>query len=288
MTTYPWLDALEERFVQLHAQKKLPHAILLSGPEGLGKADLAKEMGQHVLGAELSTANPNVCLVQPEDGKIAIDTVRHLLQRLTKTASGYRVAIITSAHVMNTAAQNALLKTLEEPGENTLLILTSDRPAQLLPTIRSRCQCWQVPVASKAQALPWLEKQTAVVEWSLYLRLAQGAPLAAVSMAEAEQLNVFKAWRQHWVAMLNQQQTVTDVVQALGDVSVTAVMDWLLQVLHMAAIQPAHWLRKRFDEADLFSHYQWVLDKKRLYLENQYLNKTLLLSQCFLGAEHVS
>src|SRR5687768_18500114 len=73
---------------------------------------------------------------------ISVDQVRELAERLAMTSMrrGARVAIVTPAHSMTINAQNALLKTLEEPASGTLLVLVTSRPSAILPTLRSRCQ----------------------------------------------------------------------------------------------------------------------------------------------------
>lgn len=85
--------------------------------------------------------HPDVTLIQPESGVIKIGQIRNLCRILSmKSFEGHeRIAIISDAHLMNPPASNALLKMLEEPPEQTLLILTARQPADLLPTIVSRC-----------------------------------------------------------------------------------------------------------------------------------------------------
>ena len=87
--------------------------------------------------------HPDLIWLKPE-GKlnlIKIDQVRDIIEFLSKSAQqgGYRVVVFEQAEGLNIAAQNALLKSLEEPGANSLLLLTSLRPDLLLPTIKSRC-----------------------------------------------------------------------------------------------------------------------------------------------------
>jgi len=85
--------------------------------------------------------HPDITLIQPEAGVIKIGEIRNLCRILSmKPFEGLkRVAILSDAHLMNPPASNALLKMLEEPPEQTLLILTARQPADLLPTIVSRC-----------------------------------------------------------------------------------------------------------------------------------------------------
>ena len=83
---------------------------------------------------------------------------------------------------MNLAASNSLLKTLEEPSPNTLIILLTANPEQLSATIRSRCQQVHFSQPETAEAIKWLEKQSVKADPELLLSLAQGAPLAAMQL----------------------------------------------------------------------------------------------------------
>ena len=98
-----------------------------------------------------------------DDGKprteIIVDQMRALSQRLALSSQfgGLQIALIDPADRMNTAAANALLKTLEEPSQNRFLILVTDRPSALPPTIRSRCQRILFRLPDPSQSLEWLK-----------------------------------------------------------------------------------------------------------------------------------
>ncbi len=155
------------------------HAYLITGMEGVGKRTLAREMARFLLctgenrpcgvcqGCHqvLSDTHPDLLYVKPgyhvssdiptDHGKndIIVDTIRELVVRVSEHAfeGGKRIVLMEQAEKMNTAAQNALLKTLEEPPEDVVFLLTTDTPGTLLPTIISRCR--QIALH------PWTDEQ---------------------------------------------------------------------------------------------------------------------------------
>ena len=135
---------------QMCTNKHLSHAYLFCGPEAVGKFLVAMEFALKLTG-EAGGINRNLFIIEPQieekDGilkekEIKTEEVKKLQKEfsLTSFGSNYRVAIIRSAQKMNISSQNALLKILEEPPENSMLILVAENEKKLLPTILSRCQ----------------------------------------------------------------------------------------------------------------------------------------------------
>lgn len=143
------------RFLKKLAERdRIPHALLFSGPAKVGKKTAAREWAETLLGEPLKNGwHPDLILLEPDEGKeIKIGQVRELIWKLSLRpySAKVKVAIIDEAQTMNFESQNCFLKTLEEPGSNTILILISEYPDRLLATIRSRCETIKFyPVAKK-------------------------------------------------------------------------------------------------------------------------------------------
>lgn len=123
-----------------------PQAVLICGAEGSGKYYIARHIAAELLGITESMlySHRYVMILEPVQGTISIDAVRslqkHLQLKTIGTSKIRRIIIIRDAQAMTTEAQNAILKTLEEPPADTVLLLTTDNELSLLPTIRSRMQ----------------------------------------------------------------------------------------------------------------------------------------------------
>jgi len=199
--------AEEAKFASMFENNTLHHAWLLNGPTGIGKATLAYRMIRRVLGGlpqtdgtlDIPHSDPVAQRVQslghgdfllirrPYDQKtkklraeIPITEARKISDFFSRKAAegGWRVCLIDSIDEMNRNATNAVLKTLEEPPEKALLILLSNAPGRLLPTIRSRCLSLPLRPVDDTELRTWLAVRTNAnqddVEAAVHL--ANGAP----------------------------------------------------------------------------------------------------------------
>lgn len=204
----PWLAEPWSQLQSRRRQNALPHALLLTGPRGVGKAHFAEHLAQSLVCSEVALEgrpcghcqachlaakvhHPDIHWLRPaEPGKaIKIAAVRDLIERATLTTqtAGSRVFLIDPADAMTRGAANALLKTLEEPSSSCVLVLLSNTPHLLPATIRSRCQQLVFHPVPSSQASVWLQEQ-GVKDPELYAALAcaSGAPLRALVAAQED------------------------------------------------------------------------------------------------------
>ena len=191
------------------APQRLPHALLLAGPSGLGKNTFGLHLAQWLLcaqpaltgacgdchGCHLYRAggHPDLAFIGPlEDGKaILVDQIRALGEflHLTPHIAARKVVVLAPAEAMNLNAANALLKLLEEPPAGSYLILIVTQLSRLPATLRSRCTRVEFRRPARDQGLAWLQTQWPNPgEAELLLELAQGAPLRALELAKTDYL----------------------------------------------------------------------------------------------------
>lgn len=248
---YPWQETLWQGLIGRLSAGRLPHALLLTGPAGLGKRHFADSFSRAMLcdtplddgsacggcrGCLLLGAgsHPDYLRVEPdEEGKgIGINPIRQLaaFQSLKSQYGRQRVIQLQPADRLNTSSANALLKTLEEPAGNTVLILTTDRPMALLPTIRSRCQ--QVifrPLSEpSAGVLSWLRARLQSTDTSpeVLLQMTAGAPLKALSLINDGELALRQALFDEFRAMVQGKVTPLKLAERWLEQGAIRVLPW--------------------------------------------------------------
>ncbi|MDP1734106.1 MAG: DNA polymerase III subunit delta' [Sulfuritalea sp.] len=218
-----WNSTIREQLLG-QGLARLPHAVLLVGPAGVGKAAFSEQLAALLLcesiSPELSACgqcqacrwldagnHPDFRRVapdgdeEPEEGavektkkrsaaNIKIDQIRELeaFVFVGSHRDGNRVVLITEADAMNPAAANALLKILEEPPPSVYFILVSSKTKSLLPTLRSRCRVIPFGPPEAAAAAAWLAGAGLEKQAARYLNLAGGAPMRVAQWKEQGQL----------------------------------------------------------------------------------------------------
>ncbi len=180
-----WLDEIYDRLEKSIQDHQSAHAFLLTGYLGIGKADLALKLATTFLSENTNLNNkegiPDCQIINPDEGKqiISIDQIRALKSflLLTSLKGKGKVGIINPADAMNRAAANSLLKILEEPPKDTLIILVSESINNLPRTIISRVQVIAVKTPSKETTLSWLKTMNNKEDWEQIIDIFGSRPI---------------------------------------------------------------------------------------------------------------
>lgn len=259
----PWHQPQWSQIEAALSAQRLPHALLLSGAEGLGKHAFAHTLATSLLCRSPGATGSASCgqcrscafiqadthpdlrwlTLAEEANSISVDQVRSIIDYLhLKPQEGRRkVVIITPAESMTINASNALLKTLEEPPDDHLIMLLSQRPLTLPATLRSRCQAllFHTPAAQIATA--WLSQQEIPAdECPLLLAVADGAPLRALQLASTGGLKQRQAIFDAFIQLIRGQQPAHIIAAQwlkLGaKESLYWLESWIVDILRLAAI----------------------------------------------------
>lgn len=309
---HPWLQPLWQSLVR---RRQHAHAYLLQGMPGIGKRDLASRLGAWLLcrtprpeGAcgECKSclllragSHPDVFEVFPEepDKPIRVDQIRELVEFISRTAQlgGRKLVQLAPAEAMNLNAANALLKSLEEPSGDTVLLLVSHQPSRLLATIRSRCQMLSCPPPTTAQALDWLAVHLPALaddQRRQLLALAGGAPLRALALQGAGVIEQRLQVEEDIKRLLKQQAAPSELAERWKAIPLPLLLEWFcqwaLQVLRvqLAGMQAAPedgmtkvigYLAERAALPELLALQDWLLAERQKLLGKANLNQTLLL-----------
>lgn len=225
---YPWQlnvwSTLTQRFPQVG------HGLLFYGKKGCGKEAFTQQFVTWLLCLDKqpnqpcgqcssclwlkSDTHPNYVYVttdednKKQNAKIKIEKIRELQPFVQQTVDGWRVIVIEPAEALNIASSNALLKTLEEPGERVVIILLADHYLKLPATIRSRLQHYALDRLTDDQANAYLNEHLNAEQQTLstlLLNLSNGMPLAAIELASSEWLTLRSEFINDWYHLVSQK-----------------------------------------------------------------------------------
>ena len=256
----PWQSGAIEHVLQLHQQGRLPHALMLEMASHEEASALVRYLAMSLLCTnrdELALclscdacrlmqagtyADFNWVTLEPDEKtkkiskNIKIEQIRKLIHdvALTSRYDGLKIAVIYPAEKMNRASANALLKTLEEPANDVLLLLATHNKGRIPVTIRSRCQSITVNLPPPDQAKQWLLQQgLGEDDASEYLDYADGDPVLALRLREQGYSDIVKRFKTQLLEFLRGDLGVTslcrdllghdnDLVRRLVDVTLRA------------------------------------------------------------------
>jgi DNA polymerase III subunit delta' len=226
---YPWQTQVWENLTQRFPY--IGHGLLFYGKQGCGKDAFAQAFLAWVLCHERegriracgectscqwlsSDTHPNFVHISTDEenkkanAKIKIEKIRDLQPFVQQTVEGWRVVLIEPAEALNIASANALLKTLEEPGEQIIIILLAEHYLKLPATIRSRLQHFALDRVSNEQAHEYLQQhlpEPAKNKIDLLMHLSNQMPLQAIELAQKEWLALRQDFVLDWHKLVSQK-----------------------------------------------------------------------------------
>ncbi|WP_111894130.1 DNA polymerase III subunit delta' [Acinetobacter sp. MB5] len=314
-TIYPWQQTVWNMLTQRFPD--IGHGLLFYGKQGCGKHAFVEHFVAWLLCQNKqaegacgqcgscqwlkSDTHPNyVAISTDEDNKkanaqIKIEKIRELLPFVQQTVDGWRVVVIQPAEALNIASANALLKTLEEPGERVVIILVAEHFLKLPATIRSRLQRYALDRIEQDQASQYLQQQAAELDAEkiqLFLNLANGMPLQAMTLREQAWISRRQEFMQDWLSLVQQKNTpiryATKWSKELNFAELQYLLEYLLSDLICVKLkQPVKnidldftQLNDFYDLETLFQIYAELQQSKRKIEQNVQTN--LVIDQMFV------
>jgi len=247
----PWLSEPIKGVYERLQSGRLHHALLLDAPVGIGLRTFVDAIAALLLCESPSTAgacagckscqlvragtHPDMMLVEPADGKrqIAVERIRELSGFVARTASvaTRKVVLLDPADAMNLSSANSLLKSLEEPSAGTHLLLVTHSSGRLLPTIRSRCEQYRLPMPTYQVALNWLQGQVQPGHEKELLDAASGCPLAAIELERQGGLELMQSVASAFEQCSRPGSFVSPVVGSFGSHDLRELLNLMALVL---------------------------------------------------------
>lgn len=311
-TPCPWHASVWEA---LTSRSTHAHAYLFGGSPGVGKRLFADAFAAFLLclqpqagracgtcrSCQLQRAgsHPDRLVIEPEEqGKaIRVDAIRQLSDFIGQTAQqgGRKVIILHPAEAMNLNAANALLKSLEEPTRDTFLLLISDQPSRLLPTIRSRCRVQTLGTPAVDEATAWLAGRLPALpgeQHAALLLMAGGAPLRALTLHGMNAAEMRSQVVDGVKALLKSEQSASQLAERWSSVPLELLADWfcdwtldLLRLITGASEQVANtdmdkvlpYMARHMQSNALLNWQSWLLQHRGMLLGKANLNRVLFI-----------
>jgi len=172
---YPWLVPVLHKLQQRYTEQQLHHGLLFVADQGVGENELINQLTKTLVCSEQNAcgkckgcmlydaqSHPDIKRLVSDKPSIGVDLIRSASEFVTTTSQllGNKVVVIENIERMTESASNSLLKTLEEPSQNTYLLLSTNKPNRILATITSRCEKIRLSLPNVQESLAWLASKT--------------------------------------------------------------------------------------------------------------------------------
>jgi len=308
---YPWQTEQWAHAMRNMQDNRLAHALLIVGPEDIGKLEFGLAFTQRLNCTQptlddqacgtckdcklfIAKTHPDVRFVnmqasaketrqdrkaQTKAEQIKIDDIRDINQFMTlsRQQGAFKIVCMNYAEEMNINAANALLKTLEEPPQDAILILITHRADALLATIKSRCQMWKFSLPEVQQSLPWLEQEQRQEDWPSLLKVAANRPLLALELMQSglgeNRASYYKMLQQ----LLSNKTPVTKVSQKLQDEPLERLVIW--QQSWCADLVRCHYVKEpvTLENQDIRRSLHSLVGRVDLHLLFRFMDKLIEL-----------
>ncbi|MBI79444.1 MAG: hypothetical protein CMQ51_03375 [Gammaproteobacteria bacterium] len=256
----PWLVVPYNNITSLKKNNSLPHSLIISGLSGSGKLNLSLVLSSYLLyNNSFQPSNftkekvlkflnikdnnfdhhPDLYWIYPKEKKIiSIDQIRNCIESVSLSShqGGNKVVIIDTADYLTSASANSLLKILEEPPDDTYIILLSLNASSLLPTIRSRCQVFPICLPSIASSTDWLSSIFLEVEDNSLqnlLYLCDRSPLKTLMMCNTGLEARFNALSENLSKIYKSELSLQDFIGEILKENYTEFLSWLAIALRL-------------------------------------------------------
>ncbi len=279
---FPWLKESWFRLREVLIGNRPPHAVLLYGGDGLGKKEIALELGRlflcenpslsgycgscHSCNLSLSGNHPDYHHVSaPARTKIGIDAVRDIISfvALTPKLDIGKAVIIENAEMLTLEAANAVLKVLEEPQGRTMFILTADNPDLLLPTVRSRCVSFKIPCPEFNEAKDWIYSQLSgrhcTVTEEIY-RINRQSPVETVRFIMNGYDELFNRLTLAFAQIMQEPARVSQLIDLMTEISVKIQTDEAARSEHSADEKTSKKTACRLSLSDVYGWIYYMLE----------------------------
>lgn len=318
---YPWHQQLWTTLTSRFPH--IGHGLLFYGKSGCGKHAFVKQFVAWVLCTNKqaqsacgsctscnwlkSDTHPNYVYISTDEdnkkynAKIKIEKIRDLLPFVQQTVDGWRVIVIDPAEALNIASSNALLKTLEEPGERVMIILLAEHFLKLPATIRSRLQHFALDRIEADIAQDYLQSQLAPErqqEINLLLNLSNQMPLKALELVETTWFGQRQAFVQDWQKLVVNKnmpmQLATKWNKELSAIEFLHMFEYLLA--DVLAYKLKQWVKnsdidltvlaQQYSLESLFVLYDQLKQAKQMLQQN--VQSNLIIDELFISLMNAS